>query len=522
LNYTARPQLASDEDYFFRRIVFSGPEEQCSDTASLQITVHTQISGNTIEPFDSVCFADTKVLLGETPAGESGLTPVYTWRDLDTGADIPGSDQEDLTLGPYDQLGAYHYLRRVAIGECTDTSNAMQVTVMQLPGGRLTDDPFRACEQDTSFSIDLNISQLNTYVLPWEVTLRNQVASGIGPIPVGSDGQVPVTLDIDSDSLELNYEIESIIYRSVDGRYACVSPPDSLGGMVPVYVFRKPDPTATAEENPICNTTMTITVDADNGTGSWTSDPAGGVLFTPGADENTFLASIPNDHEAFGSYQLIFRSEAGDCFDTAVVQARFDEQPDPPVPGPTPAMIFVTDRYEMKADSASAGIGTWEVISGGATVEDPNDPHTMVYGLSDEEDNYFRWTVANGVCGEADSVMVIYRNEVKRYNGFSPNGDMQNEYFIMQGLPYADEFQISFFNALGNIVRTITNETVDELEVNESLIAGGLKEDEMVVWDGRSNNGNLVPSGTYYFVLTLRRGTETYQPYKEYVVVERE
>jgi hypothetical protein len=445
------------------------------------------------------------MLPGETPAGEPGLTPVFTWRDLDAGADIPGSDQEDLTHGPYNQLGQYQYLRRVGIGECTDTSNAMQVTVMQLPGGRLTDDPFRACEQDTSFAIYLNMDLLTTYVAPWEVTLRNQVSSGIGPVPVSGDGQLPVTLDISSDSIELNYEIESIIFRSVEGRYECVSPVDSLEGVVPVYVFRKPNPMATALENPICNTTMTVTVDADNGTGSWSSDPPGTVLFTPGSAENTFLASIPNDHEAFGSYKLIYRSEAGDCFDTAVVNARFDEQPDPPVPGPTPWMVFLTDEYTMKADSASAGTGTWEVISGGATILDPNDPRTLVRGLSYEEENYFRWTVENGACGEADSVLVIFRNEVKRYNGFSPNGDMQNEYFIMQGLPYADEFQISFFNALGNLVRTITNETVGELEVNESMIADGLKVDEMVVWDGRSNNGNLVPSGTYYFVINIVR-----------------
>ncbi|MGW8317092.1 MAG: hypothetical protein ACWGNV_15955, partial [Bacteroidales bacterium] len=373
LDFTARPQLEDEEDYFVRRIVFSGPDEQCSDTATMQITVHTRISGNTIEPFDSVCFADTKELLGETPSGEPGLSPVYTWVDLDEGTDIPGSDEENLTYGPFNQLGQYHYLRQVAIGECTDTSNSMQITVMQLPGGRLTDDAFRACEQDTSFAIDLNIDQLSTYLVPWEVTLRNQVSSGIGPIPISSDGQLPVTLDIDSDSLELDYEIESIIYRSIEGRYECVSPADSLAGTVPVYVFRKPAPTALALENPICNTTMTITVDADNGIGSWSSDPPGTVLFTPGSNESNFLASIPNDHKAFGSYQLIYKSEAGDCFDTAVVNAQFDEQPDPPVPGPTPATVYGTDQYVMQADSASAGTGTWEVISGGATIVDEND-----------------------------------------------------------------------------------------------------------------------------------------------------
>ena len=64
------------------------------------------------------------------------------------------------------------------IGECTDTSNAMEITVMQLPGGRLTDGAFRACEKDTVMAIDLNMDDLQTYVVPWEVYLTDGVDAG--------------------------------------------------------------------------------------------------------------------------------------------------------------------------------------------------------------------------------------------------------------------------------------------------------------------------------------------------------
>jgi hypothetical protein len=102
---------------------------------------------------------------------------------------------------------------------------------------------------------------------------------------------------------------------------------------------------------------------------------------------------------------------------------------------------------------------------------------------------------------------------------------MSNEYFIMQGLPYADEFSISFFNSLGSTVRTITHENVDELYVDPGLISNGLREDEMVVWDGRASNGNMVPSGTYYYVLTFitqEDGKAIPFDFPGYVVVERE
>ena len=106
---------------------------------------------------------------------------------------------------------------------------------------------------------------------------------------------------------------------------------------------------------------------------------------------------------------------------------------------------------------------------------------------------------------------------------------MSNEYFIMQGLVYADEFSISFLNSLGSTVRTITNENWAEMEIDESLITD-LRDDEMVVWDGKADNGNLVASGTYYYVLTYIMNQLNDQgniepvryDFKDYIVVVRE
>ena len=121
------------------------------------------------------------------------------------------------------------------IGECADTSNAMELTVMQLPGGRLTDADFRACEKDTVMAVDLNMDLLQTYIVPWEVYLTNGVDAGqIGPLMISGDGNVDVVLDIGSDSVQFNYEIANIIYRSPEGRYTCESPGDSLSGSVAV------------------------------------------------------------------------------------------------------------------------------------------------------------------------------------------------------------------------------------------------------------------------------------------------
>ena len=538
LNYEENPSLDSEDDYWYRRIVFSGPDEQCRDTSNVQrITIHTGITNNIILSLDSVCFASTKVLEGATPEGEPELDPVFTWRDTDTGNPLAGSDQEDHETGLYNSLGAYHYERIVSIGECTDTSNEMQITVMQLPGGALTDASFRACEQDTGLFIDLNADRLNTYVLPWEVTLTDGVNPGtIGPFVVTGDGKLDLTLETEADSTQFNYQIASISYASPGGRYLCQAPPDSLSGAVPIEVFRIPEPVITPSDSAkVCDNTFSLSADPDNGTGHWSqmnSDKPPLTFSDPGSEQTAVF--IQDISDRYGEYRLRYRSVAGDCYGEDFIDVSFFEQPEPAFAGED-TMIFFINSIKLKADPPSAGTGTWELVSGSGIIHDEHDPETYVYELALGEENTFRWTVTNGedegTCITSDDRVIVIRNEIRRYSGFSPNDDADNQYFIMQGLKYANQFTIMFFNAIGNTVRTITEENIDQLDVDESLIRNGLKEDEMVVWDGTSDNGKPVPGGTYYYVVTFTLDqhdpvtgevtrTDSYNK-KGYVVVKR-
>ena len=121
-------------------------------------------------------------------------------------------------------------------------------------------------------------------------------------------------------------------------------------------------------------------------------------------------------------------------------------------------------------------------------------------GLDKETTNQFRWTITNGNCNTSDDFTIITHEKAQPYEGFSPNGDQLNDYFIIRGLADA-EWSISIFNSLGNSVRTITHDNVGEIDYDPNAILGGLRRDEQVVWDGKSNNGNMVPAGTYYYVM---------------------
>ncbi len=542
-NYTDPNQLVLDVDRWYQRIVFSGTAAQCVDTSNLvHQTVHSEITANTIDANQAICFNDSRALRETAPSGgEIGITPVYTWRtwlEGETSADatdIPGSDQQEYLSGPYTDAGTliYFYDRVVEIGACRDTSNAMQVTVMQLPGGQLTDAGFDACEKDTVLQLDLNMDTLDAghFAPLWSVYLKDGVHTGIGPGSVDMDlDTMGIIMDTEgADFATYTYELDSILYYPEGDSYACVAPPANLtGSPVVVNLARRPDPQilvddVARESFKVCNDSALLQFIPDNGTMTRWSEPIGSLYFTPGTGQDEYLAIIPDNHDDYGEYRIFIRSEAGDCAGLDSMDLTFFEQPAPAVAGDS-IVLWLASSVQLNADPPTAGVGTWTKTSGGSSFVDPNDPYTYVNDL-DFGETEFTWTVRNGedegTCITSSDVVIVRRNEVLTYSGFSPNGDMDNEYFIMQGLVYANEFSISFFNSLGNTVRTINNRNVDQLEVDEGLINNGLQEDEMVVWDGRAENGNYVPSGTYYYVVTFGKDAVDFT-YKGYVVVVRE
>ncbi len=261
IDYTDQPVLDGDDDRWYRRRIYSGPENQCQDFSdTLHVTVHTGITENTIDPLDTTCFNAYKEVLGTLPLGEDELIPVYTWRDAVSGADLPGI-QGQYYSDTFRLQQLYQFEREVQIGACTDTSNTMLITVMQLPGGLLSADLSRSCETDVLLDVALSTEGLDKYILPWNVTLKNDVNGNLdGPYLLNEDGEVEVTLNTDADSTQFNYSIAEISYSSVTDRYICVAPENQLSGEVPIMVYRTPEPQITWMEQPgraskVCGTT---------------------------------------------------------------------------------------------------------------------------------------------------------------------------------------------------------------------------------------------------------------------------
>jgi len=90
-----------------------------------------------------------------------------------------------------------------------------------------------------------------------------------------------------------------------------------------------------------------------------------------------------------------------------------------------------------------------------------------------------------GLCDTTILNIVILEKEYKRrelivHNGFSPNGDGQNDIFTIKNVEFYPDNQLTIFNRWGN----------------EILKVKGYKNDWKGAWKGKD-----LPDGTYYYLL---------------------
>jgi gliding motility-associated-like protein len=109
-------------------------------------------------------------------------------------------------------------------------------------------------------------------------------------------------------------------------------------------------------------------------------------------------------------------------------------------------------------------------------------------------------TDANG-CQASISSRLTQPDILEMPNGFSPNGDKDNENFVVHGIDAYPDNTIQIFNRWGNLVYEVDGYN------NE--------------WNGDNMNGEPLPDGTYFVVLIVRINGEDLDPLTGYVDLRR-
>jgi trimeric autotransporter adhesin len=164
--------------------------------------------------------------------------------------------------------------------------------------------------------------------------------------------------------------------------------------------------------------------------------------------------------------------------------------------GPDQILNYQFETELNAGELKSYETGEWEFISGNGTFSDKNDNNTSITELT-LGDNIILWTVSNGVCALSYDTVMIKINDLIVPTLITPNEDGNNDFFIIRGLESLGKTLFNVFNRWG------ASEYKNDNYAND--------------WDGKDDNGNLLPEDTYFYILK----PEKIPPIKGYIVIKR-
>ena len=231
-----------------------------------------------------------------------------------------------------------------------------------------------------------------------------------------------------------------------------------------------------------------------NQSGLWTSSDAG-VTF----DDNT-STNAQADNLQYGSttsFTWTVTDNITQCTATATVQVQADEPVTADIdPEDTVFCINSPDydgHFHVNATQPVPGTGTWSVVSGNGTIDDPS-ALSIHYNTTTAGISVLVWSVVNGVCAADDSVTLNLKEggeclELELPTGYTPNNDGFNDDYDIHGIENYPLNTFIVFNRWGNEVYKKEN------YVNHD-------------WKGVNNHGKSLPDGTYYVILLINDGSK--------------
>jgi gliding motility-associated-like protein len=471
---------------YFRRKVESGTCTHYSD--SLKVNVLPLITQNTISGNNEVCRdLQPGILTGSIVSG--GTNDInefrYQWQDSISGGAWGNITTEGNTIHyqPY-IIPVRTFFRRVVnsgINDCcTSKSAPHELRINELPVATLTALDTSIC-YGNSLDLKVNISGNS----PFTVVLydsssnlysRSLLSTGLNKLNIEPIGSPPIQV-----SEYIPIQIDSV--RDSKGCYAT-----NKTGLARVRVIQVPIANPGTLDS-ICGLVYKLQAIASIGTGEWkTTEQAS---FSPSKNdpgaEVTFIE--------YGKHSILWTEIHEMCMDSSEVEITFFEQPVKPVLG-NDTILQYQFNFMLEAIEPDVGKGKWFSETDSLNIQAPNNTTTLVDNLIFGK-HQFVWKVTNGSCIPVSDTIYVEVDDIKRYNGFSPNGDGHNDIFVMEGLDNAVSGEIVIMNRWGSIVYSNNNYKNN--------------------WNGTNNNGNPLPDDTYYYILTV----DGNRNYKGFIVLKR-
>ncbi len=492
------PRLSSTN--YYKRIVNSG---SCHDSSNLvRISVQDSIKNNDIlnGVVDSTCYAVSILLSGRESSSMTGGDESYygyKW--------IKSADNSGWTVAPEEnELQNYttvnlsdsaYYRRIVTSGSCTDTTLSTLIRINPRPTGHIIDSAYRnACYTLGGNPINYNILVEFTGRAPYSFVFDDGArTTTVDNFNYPAPRTFPVTRMTDDSA---NYTITLL---SITDDNSCEALGSGMTGTASASIYKVPQTNISSGSVTACDSVVSLSAVKDVGLGTWSvSEGDDNMVFSQPHGASTMASTVFTDTDSL--YYKVYWTEVNwECISTDSVDIVFYLQPEPAIAGED-STVYFADTIRLFAADPTAGVGVWTVEAGEASLYSLNDPHTKAdLGGNDldlAKEYAFRWTITNGTCEVVDDDVAISRRDMRRYDGFSPDGNDVNDYYVILGLDYADSWEISFYSRHGNLIRTVTS-------------VQGVSQD--MLWDGKLEDGSGVEDGTYYYVLVVKKNNRKYE-----------
>ncbi|HLN55081.1 MAG TPA: gliding motility-associated C-terminal domain-containing protein [Bacteroidales bacterium] len=500
-------------DYYFRRVVYSGLGDVCSATSN---TVHLRdypvITNNKISSPQTICSdAVPAILTGTSPSNGNGVFS-YTWQDstkAHTWTDIPGfikSSSSDFQ--PPALRDTIRYRRIAYSSACSDVSKSLRINVHKpltnygistLSG--LTDtticygqDPFRLTGEKAAGGTNLP----GSYTYQWYSSANNIDFTPIATSGTGT-GYDPAALS------------STTFYRRESRSGACTT----TSGTVKVEVLSLIGNNTLSGNQTICFNSAPSQIKGAATTGGsgtfsyrWEESFDGGLTWVAAAGTNTSADyTYPSALTVPGKFRRVVSSgRNNNCCSN--ISDPVDVLIHPPLPT---ARIVSNQGSDSVFYSGTpvilklnlTGSGPWKVtwtensVPASADVStnnpelsiNPNESGSATFEFLLKEVRDKNGCLASDMSGKLIAT-VFPGFEIPE--GFSPNGDGINDLFSIKGLnPGVPENQLIDMKII----------TSAGSEVFRSSNYDGQQWQD---WDGTDLKGNELAEGTYYYLMNIK------------------
>ncbi|MCJ7446906.1 MAG: gliding motility-associated C-terminal domain-containing protein [Bacteroidales bacterium] len=510
----------TDSLRFFRRVVFSGPDNVCKSVSSpIRLTRYPKIKNNAITADNIICSGTIPdALTGTTPLQGSGIY-TYIWQDsLKSGSWSDRGTLNSLSFAT-GLTDTTWYRRIVNSSKCTNKSNILVINV------------HKPIENNTISLLSGGLS---------DTTICNgalpNLLKGGAILPSGGTG-IPGDYayqwssspdnsnwtDISTSATGPDYHPTLLTATTYYRRRVISGECTDESGSINITVLPLIKDNSISASQTICKDESPDLLSQASGIAL--SGGAGTYLFLweESADGTTWNPATGTNNAPTGSYQppalskpiqyrRIAKSGANDCCvnTSNTVNIAIDSLPADFIisAGPDTNLYSFDHIMYMAAEPVLwGGTGTWTLVTGAGTgvFDNPNNNLTRITGLSLGL-NRFLWTVQVGACIREDMVDVnVYGILVPE--GFSPNDDSFNDLLEIKGLDLDNQVaELIIVNSAGTEVFATNNRNGAE----------------WTDWDGKNSTGDSLPEGTYYYLLKLTsKGNGQVFPKSGFIILKR-